>query len=130
MASGNQQLIDHLNLLDAVGIAAATPTASASSVQQAVLPSQPDRSVPAKELSGWEKRQAVADQRKKDYPLLFGAAKVFLLGVVSLFAYSMWTVYQVRNSAEYSQCLSALLLPTDEQVDTCQRETRLKLYGR
>lgn len=129
MASEKQQLIDNPNVTDAVGINTATPIASTVSVQGALLPLQPNGTRPAKELSGWEKRQAVADQRRTDHPFLWRAGKVFVLCFLGLGAYVIWAAISARSTPEYVACLATFgNNPNSESKQKCTSEVAGKLY--
>ncbi len=105
LASGNQQLIDQLNLMDAVASSPHSREPTATSAVHSHSASPPPPVEPLNVLSLADKMRLRREERKRNHPVLWAIGHLTLTLVFLFLAYYAWGLSRTRFTPEYAQCL-------------------------
>ena len=107
LSSGNQQLIDHLHLMDAVAVSAGSSGSILEPAFALKKATQSDVAEPMIALSIAEKMKLRRENRQRNHPVLWKLLNFIVLFTFILSVYSTWRLVRTRSTPEYIQCLQA-----------------------
>jgi hypothetical protein len=129
MSSENKQLIEQLQLLDAIAVPTGVSGPAVTSTTTASKTVQPARVKPWDELSVSEKMQRRREDRKRNHPFLWGLLQLTMFVFVIFLSYFGWALLRTRYTPEYTACLQAHGDVASEAVKSeCSLEIMHSLY--
>lgn len=129
LASGNQQLIDQLNLMDAVASSPHSREPTATSALPSNSASLPPPVEPVNVLSMAEKMRLRREERKRNHPVLWAFGHLTMVLVLLFCAYHAWALSRTRFTPEYARCLQDSGDASSETVKgECTSQTLRRLY--